>query len=131
MENTDYIPTWSKFTWTSWGFSSNCSPPSREEMFSEFGFNSKWKLASTLCIEDFLQHNEVFQNGMSGQSCNMDSYMTIVNYKALDRAIKILEEHYNPTKEEWGNVCNSWLLGINTQPPAKIVARYIKNKFDI
>lgn len=40
-------------------------------------------------IEDYLDEREdVFISGIDGRSCNMDSYMTVLNYKALERAFK-------------------------------------------
>jgi hypothetical protein len=39
-------------------------------------------------FEDYLQDNNVFENGITGRRCFMDSYMTILNYENLQKALK-------------------------------------------
>ena len=39
-------------------------------------------------IEDWLQIDcEVFENGMTGRSAHMDSYMTVIDFNKLDKAM--------------------------------------------
>jgi len=87
-----------------------------------------WENASTEAIESFLQHNEVFKNGIRNTPCHMDSYMTVVDFNALDTALDILITEYNPSEKEWNNIVNSWLNNSNNQPPAKLIASYINRK---
>jgi len=129
MTKQKYIPSWTQFNWTPWGLGEKYEDkPTKEEMFCA-DCGGKWKYVSTNAIEDFLQHNEVFKNGMRGTSCHMDSYMTIVDYNALETALDILVEHYKPTAKEWKNIVDAWLSNPNNQPPAKLVAYYIERTF--
>jgi hypothetical protein len=129
MTKEKYIPSWTEFNWTPWGFGKDHEDkPSKEEMFLN-NFDGKWNQVSTHAIEDFLQHNEVFKNGFRNTSCHMDSYMTIVDYHALETALDILIEEYNPSPKEWNNIVEAWMSNPNNQPPARIVALTIKRKF--
>ena len=127
MTVSKYIPSWTSFNWTPWGFGKGYEKPSRDEMFNNT-LDGRWKHVCTNTIEDFLQHNEVFKNGIRGNPCHMDSYMTIVDYNALDTALEVLIEEYKPTEQEWNNIVESWLSNPNNQPPAKIVAYHIQRK---
>jgi len=42
-------------------------------------------------VEEWLQDNDVFYNGISNKSCHSDSYMTMVNFENLDKAIQDAE----------------------------------------
>lgn len=110
----EYKPTWEQFSWNSWGFSSEDGPPDKEEMFSDYS-----------SFEGFLQHNEVFQS-VDGQSRHMDSYMTLVCFDALNRAIRILKETYLVDDEFLANFAEKWTENrINMQIPSKIVAGFL------
>jgi len=114
-----------------WGFKAEDKPPEKVELFpAEDSAPEDLWLACT-SIEDFLQHNGVFVNGIRGTTCHMDSYMTIVEYARLDRCIILLEKHYAPTKEQWRRLTDHWLCNANSQPPARIVGRHICSKFNI
>lgn len=126
MSNTvkeSYVPAWTKFGWTPWGYDAETLPPDKSEMFPDD------LDASPDCIEQFLQHNEVFKNGLRGTTCHMDSYMTVVDFKALDTALDVLVNTYDPTKDDWGKVVARWNNGANTQIPAKICAIEITHAF--
>jgi len=128
MTITKYIPSWVQFNWTPWGYDKNNEDkPSKHEMFNN-DCDGYWKIVSTEAIEGFLQHNEVFKNGIRNTPCHMDSYMTIVDFNALDTALDILIEEYNPSEKEWNNIVNAWLSNPNNQPPAKLIALYINRK---
>lgn len=83
-----------------------------------------------LALEDFLQHRAVFI-GPGGRTAHCDSYNTIVDFGALDKAMAVLEEQYHPTKEDWLPAVNHWFHGINMQPPLRLVAIMIATKFGI
>jgi len=123
-----YVPTWVEFGWTPWGLGQDDEKPSVTEMFRN-NDQGAWLSVCTACLEDFLQHNEVFKNGRTGRSCHMDSYMTIVDYGALQVACDHLCDHYQPSKQDWENVVTAWEGNPNTQPPAKIVAAWIRSKY--
>lgn len=124
-----YIPTWVEFGWNEWGYGSDSMPPEHKEMFPD-----PWGECKYVCnyaIEDFLQHNEIFYNLIKGTSCHMDSYMTGVNYNALDTALDILDKNYNQTKEEMQRIFDAWMSNHNTQIPARIVAGEIKHRYNL
>ena len=56
-------------------------------------------------IEQYLSNNEVFTNGISGKPCSMDSYMTVIEFDRLEKAIK--ESPF--TKEEWLAAADYWI----------------------
>jgi hypothetical protein len=114
-----------------WGYESSSQPPAKVELFpAEDSAPEDLWLACT-SIEDFLQHNAVFVNGIRNTPCHMDSYMTCVVYARLDRCLEILEKQYAPTKEQWKRLTNHWLCNANTQPPARICALHICSRYNI
>ncbi len=74
---------------------------------------------------DFLQERGIFRNGISGATSHCDSYMTVVDFSALDESLTELADFYAPTKAEWEYLANKIHDGLNMQPPLRIVARYI------
>jgi hypothetical protein len=114
-----------------WGYDSSDAPPKRCEYFPKPDAPSDHVWGACTSIEDFLQHNAVFVNGIRGTTCHMDSYMTCVVYARLDRCIEILEKQYAPTKEDWRRLTDHWLCNANTQRPARICALHICSKFNI
>lgn len=75
-------------------------------------------------IEDYLQENKVFLNGISGRPCHSDSYMTIVDPEALDKAIA----NSDVDKETIKEAIEYWSTDPNNQPPLKIVSILWKAK---
>ncbi len=68
-------------------------------------------------IEDYLQEQGVFKNGISGKTAHCDSYMTIVDFENLEKALK--------APYDW-KAFREWVLDdSNTQIPMKIVCRFI------
>lgn len=78
-------------------------------------------------IEDYLQENKVFVNGITGRTCHSDSYMTIVEFKALDQALS--DSKFS--KERWAESVEYWLTNPNMQPPLRLVAFQVCRKFAI
>lgn len=70
-------------------------------------------------VEDYLQQNSVFVNGISGKPAHQDSYMTIVDLDALNKCIENCPFDKNQVKKS----IEYWLEDPNNQPPLKIVAR--------
>ncbi len=71
-----------------------------------------------MAIEDFLQEKGVFINGISGKPAHADSYMTCVDFVALN-AVKAT----NPfIRAQWAEAVKYWNTNPNMQPPLRIVA---------
>lgn len=81
-----------------------------------------------LVLEDFLQHNKVFVNGMTGRPSHSDSYMTCVDFNVLDATIKLLNETVGAVPSDWLPFAKSWAFGINMQPPFRLVGRLLIRK---
>ena len=114
-----------------WGFDAADKPPEKGEYFPSMEAPSDHVWSACTRIEDFLQHNAVFVNGIKGTSCHMDSYMTIVIYDRLDKCIALLVEQYEPSKEQWKRLTDHWLTNYNSQLPARIVGIEICHKFGL
>ena len=114
-----------------WGFTAEDKPPEKDEYFPPMTASPETVWACCLGIEDFLQHNGVFVNGIKGTPCHMDSYMTVVDFARLDKCIALLVEHYEPSKEQWKRLTDHWLTNYNSQPPARIVGIEICHKFGV
>lgn len=80
--------------------------------------------AKIMEIEDFLQLQGVFVNGLSGRPCHSDSYLTTVKFDALDAAFSAATF----TKEEWLEAIEYWTTNPNMQPPLRLVAFTIQTK---
>lgn len=112
-----------------WGLEKDSEPHPREELFPP----ADSKGPGTWYLEDFLQHNGVFYNGLRGEDhpCHSDSYMTCVSFDRLTKCIDLLQETYGPTTEEWKLQTDRWLGSPNMQPPLRIVANTICGRFGI
>lgn len=85
------------------------------------------EVGTFLDIEDFLQNKNVFLNGISNKPCHSDSYMTVVDYNALDDVLQ-----NNPfTLESWEKAIHEWLTNTNMQPPLKLVGLASKRFFKL
>lgn len=71
-------------------------------------------------IEDYLQEQGVFKNGISGKRAHSDSYMTVVDFENLDKALK--------ADYDWDAFADKVSEGINTQIPMKIVCAFIHGR---
>lgn len=80
-------------------------------------------------VEDFLQHNKVFINGITGNTAHSDSYMTIVDYDALEKALNAVDDKFKPTKEDWKVCIDYWKNNVNMQPPLRLVSAYIGRRY--
>ncbi len=81
-----------------------------------------WELL--MALEDHLQANHVFKNGFDGRPCHSDSYMTIVDFAALDAAFAKSEF----SADDWKVGCEYWLTNENMQPPLRLVGHTIERK---
>lgn len=102
--------------------------PTRIELFGGAHYPNQ------LALEDFFQSCAVFMNGFGEpgtRTCHSDSYGTIVMYRHLDAALKLLDEQYHPTPDEWLPHVEAWVYGANMQPPLQIVGRAIARRYGI
>ena len=76
-------------------------------------------------IEDHLQDSMVFVSGFDGRRAHSDSYMTLVDFPALDRAL--LTDVFTP--EEWLEAAEYWATNENMQPPLRLVSMIAKRRF--
>ncbi len=86
---------------------------------------------NTDAMEDFLQHNRIFINPFMGTTCHSDSYGTVVDFAALDKALAVLNEHYQPVAKDWMKHLKYWLGNSNMQPPLRLVALTIARKYGV
>ena len=77
-------------------------------------------------VEDALQDAKVFVSGINGRTCHSDSYMTVVDFAALDTWMRA-RAFDKPTLEY---CINYWLTNENMQPPLKLAALSIKRFID-
>ena len=84
-------------------------------------------------MEDFLQHNAAFINGFGTEKriCHSDSYGTIVDFEALEKAIKLVDETLKPSDDEWMSHVEYWLGNPNNQPPLRMVGFFIARLHNI
>ena len=107
-----------------WGLDGSDGAPEKQTLFTQ---PNKHGYSSTWAMEDFFQHNNVFMNSR-GQRCHSDSYGTLVDFSALDKCLKLLEDQYHPTPDDWRGLVKDWTEGGNHQPPLRLVGGIIKSK---
>lgn len=71
-------------------------------------------------IEDYLQEQKVFRNGISGKPAHQDSYMTVVDFPSLEQALK--------APYDWKAFAAFVREQPNTQIPMKIVCAVIEQE---
>ena len=87
-------------------------------------FQSEWKSKNEFeiddvhALEDCLGSYNVFLNGISNEPCHPDSYMTIVDFANLKKAIKEIDA----PKSLMELAINYWITNPNNQPPLRLVA---------
>jgi hypothetical protein len=75
-------------------------------------------------IEDYLQFEGVFVNGLTDRPAHMDSYMTVIDFKILD---SVDLEKFKP--EEWQQAIEEW--SSSDIPVAKLLASTMKRKLSL
>lgn len=100
-------------------------PPTNPKKVRLFG--------SQFAMEDFLQEHKVFINGINNrrETCHMDSYGTIVDFQALELALKELENICQATADDWKPLVKGWLGNYNCQMPCRLVALTIAHKYGL
>ena len=77
---------------------------------------------NTFDIEDYLQNKNVFVSGINGRRTHMDSYMTVIDFTALQNAVK--ENPY--TREDWTEATRYWNQMGYLSPTIKLLSLTIK-----
>jgi hypothetical protein len=113
-----------------WGFDKDSPPPELRELFPPTPDEGD-RAPSSWAMEDFLQHNAVFYNLLSGNTCHSDSYMTGVAYGNLKTALDALDEQFSPTADDWYPLVEEWLCNPNQQPPLRFVAIHVSYRYGI
>lgn len=81
---------------------------------------------NTFDIEEYLQSKIVFISGINGRRTHMDSYMTIIDFTALQNAVK--ENSY--TREDWTEAARYWAAMGYLSPTIKLLSITIKRWLD-
>ena len=76
---------------------------------------------NVLEIEQVLEDADVFTNGISGKSCNMDSYMTVIDFPKLIKAIDSITEEV-----DWAGVCEYWISQSYLSPILLLLGATVK-----
>jgi len=97
----------------------------KSDLFSKDGADYIWE-----AMEDFLQEHEVFKNGLNARPCHSDSYMTIVDFKALNKALDELDKKWKLTLDDWSATLRYWNENPNIQPPLRLVAATIERRYE-
>jgi len=79
-------------------------------------------MSKILEIEDYLQDKDVFINGISGKPAHMDSYMSIIDFKKLEQAVK----KSSFTQKEWKEAAESWEVVSYISPTTKLLSKTIQ-----
>jgi hypothetical protein len=86
---------------------------------------------NALAMEQLFQNFDVFRNMTRGDPSHMDSYGTVVHFESLETCLADLKERYVATKEDWLPLVRTWLNNRNQQPPIRICAIIIADKWGI
>jgi len=73
-------------------------------------------------IEDYLQEQGVFLNGLTGEPAHSDSYMTVISFKALEEAFN----NSKFKKEVWEHCVEEWIYQGYLTPIKKLLGLTIK-----
>ena len=77
-------------------------------------------------VEDFLQGQKVFQNGLDGRCAHLDAYNTIIDYELLDAAISKIRNHYTP--KQWKDMAEYWSGNAYLSPNQAQLAAFIRRR---
>jgi hypothetical protein len=79
-------------------------------------------------VTDYLQNRDVFVNGFSGKPAHMYSYLTVIDYDAIDKALKespFTTEQLKEVSEEYEN--DHYLTPI-AKLTSNIINRFLKKE---
>jgi len=81
---------------------------------------------TTDALEDKLQEGNVFVSGINGRPTHSDSYMTVLDFVALDKAWETIKD--SQSKEEWELACAYWVSQKSICPILCLLGLTIKRK---
>lgn len=84
---------------------------------------------NSLLLLDLFQNGHCFLNGIRNTPCHPDSYMTVLDYDAVDKTFKIIQDEYSLPKEKWIGFCDFWLNHTNRQPITCLLGLHLRRKF--
>lgn len=84
---------------------------------------------NSLLLLDLFQGGHCFLNGIKNTPCHPDSYMTVLDYDAVDKTFKIIQDEYSLPKEKWIGFCDFWLNHTNRQPITCLLGLHLRRKF--
>ena len=76
-------------------------------------------------FEDYLQACGVFRNGLNDKESHQDSYMTVIDYVRLERALGEVVSKFDPSKSDWLNLTECWDSNSNTPVTLKLISKAI------
>ena len=82
-----------------------------------------------LVLIDLFQDGHCFLNGIKNTPCHSDSYMTVLDYDAVDKTLKIIQDEYSLPKEKWLDFCDFWVNHTNRQPITCLLGLHLRRKF--
>ena len=85
---------------------------------------------SALLLLDLFQGGHCFLNGIKRTPCHPDSYMTILDYEAVDRTYQIIQTEFSLAKEIWIAFCDYWINHTNVQPITYLLGMHLKRKIE-
>lgn len=80
-------------------------------------------------MEDLFQDANVFINAIRGTRAHMDSYNTIMDFEAFEKAWAEIKNQF--TREEWIEACDYWLEQGYLSPMAGLLARTIQRRLGL
>jgi len=79
-------------------------------------------------MEDLLSEHNCFVNGFTNKPSHSDSYMTVLDFIALNKAWEIIKNNY--TKEQWLSACGYWKSQNYLSPILGLLGMTIERKFE-
>lgn len=94
--------------------------PTKAEILSEL----------SLSLLDLFNAGHCFLNGFRNTPCHPDSYMTVLDYAAVNKTFNIIQQEYSLSKDQWLEFCDFWENHTNKQPITCLLVMEIRRKTD-
>jgi len=79
-------------------------------------------------LEDKFQEGNVFVSGINGRPTHSDSYMTVLDFVALNKVWESIKD--SCTKEKWELACSYWESQKSISPILCLLGMTIKRKLN-
>lgn len=79
-----------------------------------------------LLLLDLFSNGHCFLNGIRNTPCHCDSYLTVLDYDAVDKTFKIIQDEFSLPKEKWLYFADYFIDHINKQPITCLLGLHIK-----